>query len=252
MPPETLAKLNLFERYVALEQIGMSPDEHRVGEPERPYKEWAPDDYKAVLAMFNSWPRFEAADKQMDDMRAGFLAAFAQNLAMNPHADRKGRLLLAADALNTAGSDIFGPDFPRAELDFIAGGRPSYYGGLRPDGKIQINTLKLDDPTVNGSAFSGDLSFIELVVHEATHNVQLFQAKISDGETQDGLLSMRVAETFYESTAGAKNYNRDLYWLHPFEVQAREFAHSTAKALQANLPASGAAPAHAAKRSIAP
>jgi len=250
MPPETLAKLDLFERYDALEQIGMLPDEHRVGEPERHYKEWAPDDYKAVLALFNSWPRFEAADKQMDDMRAGFLAAFAQNLAMNPNADRKGKLLLAADALNTAGSDTFGPDFPRIELDLIAGGPPGYYGGLRPDGKIQINTLKLNDPTVNGSAFSGDLSFIELVVHEATHKVQLFQAEISDGETQDGLLSMRVAEAFYESTAGAKDYNRDLYWLHPFEVQARDFANSTAKALQANMPASGAAPARPLRRGV--
>ena len=98
------------------------------------------------------------------------------------------------------------------------------WGGLSPDNVIDINIDRLASSQVEGSKYNGAMSYAELLCHEGVHFIQRHAVSLSDGRTENGNLSAHVAEAFYEGTFAAKGFMSDLYWLHPFETEAREKA----------------------------
>ena len=112
-------------------------------------------------------------------------------------------------------------------MDFQFRAASKEYGGLRPDGVIEINEAKLNDAKVSGSQYDGTLSFVELICHEGIHLTQRHLVGLSDGRTENGNLSAQVSEAFYEAVSSKSRPTPDLYWLHPFEVEAREKADLT-------------------------
>lgn len=239
MDKQELQALNVFERYALLEKMGMLADEERIGQPERPFEEWSEDDFSHVNEVFETWPYLSQSDTGFNDVIARFRHSF--NLQDYMDMDQQEILETAAEALQNALRDTYGADVPKIELVFERyPGRNGYYGGLRPDDKIQIDPDKFAIGSVEGSDFTGITSFVELVMHESTHLMQRYWADQSDGTTEDYRLSARASMDFYEAVDGARKVgHRELYWNHPLEVQARDFARElTHSALMYELGAS--------------
>ena len=228
--------MDVFERFDMLEEMGLLAHEEQVGHPERPLSEWKPDELAAVKKMFTSWPQEEAFQQQLDDFSQKLAKRYVAALEKTPGADRRQKLELAARCFSeSCRADLGFTDFPPIELVFAPGPSKGYYGGLAPDGRIQICTRNLLRDKVEGSEFTSDASFIELVFHEATHKLQSHMADQSDLETPGEALNMRVVQSFYEATAGLKKLDHDVYWQHPFERQAREVAHATCAHIEPQL-----------------
>lgn len=223
--PEQLRGMDIFDRYNALMDLGMFADEHMIGHPERHVSQWKPDELQAVINIFETWPQEEGFEQKLDAFKSKTMELYIQTLQQTSGLDRKAKLQIAAECFSQSCRETLGfDDFPDIELVFAPGISPGYYGGLRPDGKIQICSRNLLRDTVEGSSFSGDLSFVELVFHEATHKLQSYMADKSDKSNPDEYMNMLVAQNFYESTAELKKLNRDIYLKHPFEYQARSTA----------------------------
>ena len=237
MTNKNLADLDLYERHEILSEIGMLADEDNVGQPERPYSEWSEEDFETVLALFESWPYSDASAPEFEHLANAFEQHFNPTILQDN--DIKAILEHTAQALSAAGKEAFDADAPDVVLDFVSSPEAKgYYGGLRPDGKIQINSDKLNDMRVKGSTFEGAESFIELVSHEATHLFQNYCDDTCDVETEDLRLSIRVSMMFYEATDGAKKAgHRELYWQHPMEVQARDVAERLTSKISEQNPA---------------
>lgn len=229
---ENLEALNLFDRFEVLSDLGLLAHEEKIGHPERPFEEWTEEEFETVLTLFNSWPMRDASVPEFQDMIKSFGAHFDTDTLND--GDLKQALEHAAEALSIAAKDAFGKDAPFIELAFeFTPEKRGYFGGLRPDGKIQINTAKFNYDRVGGSDYDGAESFVELICHEATHAVQRFCSEQSDLKTEDLYLGIYVSESFYEATEQAKQMGRwDLYLQHPLEVQARDVAKNMIEELR--------------------
>lgn len=236
---DALRAMDVFDRAEALEQLGMLAHEEHIGHPERPVEDWTPEELKAVVNLFKTWPREEAFEKKLQELPSHVAELYASALASrDPRTlDKKEKLTIAAHCFSTGCRDILGfYDFPEIELVFAPGTKPSYYGGLRPDGKIQICSRNLLRDSVEEGTVSGDLSFVELVLHEGTHLVQRYMADKSDHTTPDACTNMLAASNFYEATAALRKANSDIYFEHPFESQARQVAAAICEQIHARMP----------------
>lgn len=236
---EALGAMDVFDRADALEELGMLAHEEHVGHPERPVEDWTPEELDAVVSLFKTWPHDEAFEQKLPALHSHIAELYASALASSdPRTlDKKEKLTIAAHCFSTGCREILGfSDFPEIELVFAPGTKPSYYGGLRPDGKIQICSRNLLRDSVEDGSVSGDLSFVELVLHEATHQLQRYMADKSDHTTPDACTNMLAAGNFYEATATLRKANSDIYFEHPFESQARQFAAAICENIQARMP----------------
>jgi DNA-binding HxlR family transcriptional regulator len=227
MPGEELSKITLFERLDLLESMGLLAHETQCGYPERPLEVWTKDELRAVVEIFKTWPQeAEYADK-LKLMEDDFVKRFsAQTASAFPAPNRKKKIEIAAKCFSESCREVLDfKDFPDINIVFAPCPFPGDYAMLRPDGKTQICSRNLTRNKVEESQFSGDLSSVELVLHEAMHKLQSYMADRQKEHGPKEFTNMRVAEAFYEATDQLKNLNRDVYFQHPFESQARDVAH---------------------------
>lgn len=244
--PQQLRQMGIVERYHALMNLGMFADEHRIGHPERPVEQWKPEEIESVIALFKSWPQEEAFHQKLSRFETDVAQRYLQETEGKSGLDRKAKLHIAAQCFSESCRDILGfTDFPDIRLVFEPGPSAGYYGGLRPDGAIQICSRNLlrgsvwISDTTRSSHFSGDLSFVELVLHESTHRLQSYMASKSDQQTPNEYTNMLVAENFYEATDAMRKINPDIYFDHPFESQARAVSHTMCSQISKQLPGRG-------------
>lgn len=235
MPDDQVKAIDLVTRFEIISNIGMLADEDRIGQPEKPFKDWSDNDFATVLKLFETWPDKELCADKFDQLATQFAQKFDKSLLSG--SDMKALLAHTAQTYTTAARDVFGDDVPHIELMFKSSPhRPGYYAGLIFEGPIEVNASNLTQASVKGSDFNGNASFVELICHEATHSLQRHLAETSDGQTQDIRLSSRILEMFYEAAQGAKEFGRrDLYWQHPMEVQARDVASLMTKTLMQDI-----------------
>ncbi len=227
MPAEQVRNMGIFERFEQLDKLGLLSGDDPVAEPvSRPAATWSQQELEAVLRLFKDWPQEEGFQKHLEKFKQAVAKDYIATLEDQPiPLNREQKLRLAAKVFSQHCRDTLGfTDFPEVELLFRAYDSSGSYGGLRPDGRIQICSRNLLTDKVKGSGFSGDTSFVELVLHESTHKLQDYLSERSDLETPNEPTFMRVAQAFYVASDALKERLFDVYRQHPFESQAREVA----------------------------
>lgn len=233
--PNVLRAMGIADRSNVLMDMGMFADEVKIGHPERPAEEWTPEELQAVIKLFKTWPQGADFKIKLKAFTERTIALYAQALDDAPVLDKKTKLQIAVKCFTQSAREVLGfDDFPEIELEFAPAN--GFYAGVLPDGKIQVCTRGMLKETIPVSEFKGDLSFLDLIFHEATHKLQTYMASKGTWEMANEYGNMHVAGNFYEATAELKKYNYDCYLEHPFESQARALAKDLCVEIQRKLP----------------